>query len=251
MAKSKFAYENFFTTGTVTATSEADGFPKENAYDWNTYDYWKAGAAGEVFLTVDMGSAQPADYWAISAHNLFDNSGTVQLQYSSDNFSGDINDAGALATPTDNSSIFIVFTEVSARYWRLKINSTTFASTIGVASIGTALEMDRAVKAGSTLAEEARNDMYVNQVSDGGQFLGRSLIRKGVKFSVGFTVQSLSFVRNDWSAFLDHAEQKPFWYSWNPDYPDAVFVWLDGLPTAPKFDRHNTLALNMKLMGIY
>ena len=175
----------------------------------------------------------------------------MQLQYSSDNFAGDINDAGTLVKPTDNTSIFHTFTAISARYWRLKINSTTVASTIGVAGIGTALEMDRAVKSGSTLAHEARNDKYINQKSEGGQFLGRSLIRQGVKFSVSFSVQTLSFVRGDWSAFLDHAEQKPFWYSWNPDYDDAVFVWTDGLPSAPKFDRHNTLSLSMKLMGIY
>jgi len=250
MAKSRFAYENFFTTGTVTASSEDTGYAKENAFDWNTYDYWKPTAAGISYLTVDLGSAQEADYWGIAAHDLFDNSGTVQLQYSSDNFASDINDVGALTTPSDNSAIFVVFTAVSARYWRLKITTTGSASKIGVASIGTSLTMTQTVRTGATLAHEARDDVYVNQVSEGGQFLGRTLIRKGVKFSVTFTVQEISFVRSDWSAFLDHAEEKPFWYSWNTDYADSVFVWTDGMPTAPKFDRHNTLTLSMNLKGI-
>jgi len=250
VAKPKFGYENFFTTGTVTVTSEATGFPKENAYDWNTYDYWKANAAGVVYLTVDYGSARPADFFGIAAHTLFDNAATIQCQYSTDNFSASIVDIGDLVTPVDSSPIFNVFTLTSARYWRLKITSTGAASAIGVASIGASLEMDRAVGSGAMLPKESRMDKIINQTSEGGQFIGRSIIRKGVKFSLSFTIQTLAFARDDWSTFIDHAEVKPFWYSWNPDYDDAVFCWMDGFPMPPKFDRPNTMTLGMQLMGL-
>lgn len=250
MAKPKFAYENFFTTGTVSATSEATGFPKENAYDWNTYDYWKANSDGIVYLTVDYGSDVAADYWAVAAHTLFDNAGTVQLQYSTDNFSASIVNIGDLVTPTSNSPLFHAFTSTTARYWRLKITSTGAASAIGVASIGSALEMSRAVSTGAELPREARRDNIINQISEGGQFIGRSLISKGVSFSLVFDIQTLAFARGSWSAFLDHAELKPFWYSWNPDYDDPVFCWMNGFPSSPKFDRPNTITLGMKLQGI-
>ena len=250
MAKPKFGYENFFTVGTVTATSEATGYPKENAYDWNTYDYWKAAAAGTVYLTVDYGSARSADYWAMAAHDLFDNSGTVQCQYSSDNFSADTNDAGSLITPSDNSPIFHAFTSVSARYWRLKITSTGAASTIGAAAIGAALEMDRAVSSGTILPKEARTNVTTTQISEGGQFIGRSIVRQGVQFNLKFTIQTLAFTRGSWSTFLDHVEEKPFWFSWNPDYDDAVYCWTDSLPTPPTFDRHNSLSMGLKLKGL-
>ena len=48
---------------TITVTSEAAGFAKENAYDWLTFDYWKPSAAGTVYYTMDFGAAVAVDGW--------------------------------------------------------------------------------------------------------------------------------------------------------------------------------------------
>lgn len=77
---------------TITVTSEATGFEKEKAYDHRTSTSWKADAAGTVYFTVDMGSPVAVDSWACYGQDLFNNSGEIKLQYSSDNFSVNIQD---------------------------------------------------------------------------------------------------------------------------------------------------------------
>lgn len=250
MGAPKIGWENFFRTGTISASSEASGFEKENAYDWNTYDYWSPTDVTNEWIKVDMGTAQAADYFAVAAHNLNDYSGSIKCQYSSDDFASDVHDASTLVTPADNAPFFEEFTSVSARYWRLLINSTTTAPRLGCISLGTALEMDRAVGAGFAIPFDARNDMVINQRSEGGQFLGRSVIRKGVSTSMTFTLQTLAFVRGDWRNFLDHAQLYPWFFTWNPTYGDALLLWLEGDPTPPVYNTHTLLNVGVTVRGL-
>jgi len=251
MSAPKIGYENFFTTGTVTATSEASGFEKENAYDWLLWDWWKASAAGTVYYTVDYGSARAADYWAIASHDLSDNSGTVQCQYSSDNFAADTNDIGDLITPSDNSPIFHEFSSVSARYWRLKIVSSGSASKIGVASIGAAFQLSRAYGSGQEIPYDADNFEGVNLVSEDGTFLGRSIISESINSNITLTLQTLAVARGDWRNFITHAKSKPFFYSWNPTYStDVVYCWMNGNPTAPAYTSHILMSFGISIMGV-
>ena len=252
MAKPKIGYENLLelTTSTITVTDEASGFNKELAYNWKTFDGWKATSSGTVYYTVDLGSAMSVDYWACVKHTLADTSGSIKLQYSSDNFSGDINDFATAVSPTDETVMFqTVSTAVSARYWRWEITSTP-AAFFGVLSLGQSLEMVRAVKAGFMLPHEARMNKILDQKSEGGAFLGRSVINKGVGSMIKFDMLPLSFGRVDWSAFLDHAILKPFFFSWNPDYPDAIYAWMDGNPTPTTYDRVNTIRVGLKMKGL-
>lgn len=248
MGAPKIGYENFFETGTVTASTEATGFAKENAYDWNTYDGWKPTGTADQYLSVDMTTVQSADYFALAAHNLSDYSGTVKAQYSANGSTW--SDASALVTPTTNSPILQAFTSVSARYWRLLFNTVTTPPTIGVASIGAALALDRAVGSGFAIPYDARQDTITNLQSEGGAFLGRSVIRQGVRSQMRFTLQALSFVRGDWRTFLDHAQTKPWFFTWNPTYGDAIFCWLEGDPDPPAYSSHTLLDIGLTIRGL-
>ena len=161
-------YKNLFdTASSVAVTSEASGFEKENAYDWLTYDWWKAAAAGVVYITLDMGSAVSADYWALASHDLPDNSGTIKAQYSSDNFAADINDFDTVQTPSDNAPIFRKVTSRSARYFRFEINSTGAASLIGQLCIGEVLTLPSGIPIGFTPPNFNRDHTVLNSVSAG------------------------------------------------------------------------------------
>jgi hypothetical protein len=251
MGAPRIGYENFFALSgsVVTASSEASGFPKENAYDWNTVDGWSPTAAGTAYLTVDRGSADVADYFALVAHTLADVSGTVKVQYSSNGSSW--TDASVLKTPTTNAPMFVTFTSASYRYWRLVITSTGSAPFIGLAFIGQALELDRAVGSGFILPHEAHDDKYVNQVSEGGQFLGRSVIRQGVATDLVFTLQTLTFVRGAWRTFVEHAKLRPWFFAWNPAYSDdAILAWMEGNPRPAAYSSASLLDVGVSIRGI-
>lgn len=252
MAKPKICYQNLLeSASSITVTDSTSGFEKELAYDWNTYDGWKASSTGTVYYTVDLGSAMPVDYWASAAHTLGTNSGSIKLQYSSDNFSADTNDFAAAVSPSNDEVMFqTVATAISARYWRWEITSTP-VSFFGTLSLGQSLEMVRAVKQGFMLPKEARNNKIMNYRTEGGAFLGRSIIQQGVKFTYDITFQTLAFVRGDWSTFLDHAELKPFFFAWNPDYTaDVVYAWMVGDPKGPAYDTNTTLRASLSMEAI-
>ena len=67
------------TASSITVTSEATGFEKENAYNWNTFDYWKGTSTATQDYDIDMGSAQLATYAAIFAHDLHTQGATIEL----------------------------------------------------------------------------------------------------------------------------------------------------------------------------
>jgi len=253
MAKPKIGYQNILESASaITVTSEeSSSYAKENAYDWNTYDSWRAGAAGTVYYTIDYGSAIACDYWAMAAHDLSDNNGTVQLQYSSDNFVSDTNDIGDLIAPDSNSPKFHSFTSVSARYWRFEITSTGAASYISQISLGTALTLARAVGAGFGIPNDAHDDEIMNAITEGGNFKGRSVYRRAISSELKLTIQGMTFIRGDWRTFVEHAKLKPFFFAWNPDYDESVYIWMEGNPDKPVIDgNHKTLSTGFRFKGL-
>lgn len=90
MANGKIAYDNLaqHEDTVVTATSEATGFEKENAVNWNLYDSWKGTDLNENRLIFDLGSEKDIDYFALFGHDIVDFNGSVNFQYSDVGTSG-------------------------------------------------------------------------------------------------------------------------------------------------------------------
>lgn len=252
MANPTIGYVNLLEDAATSATSEATGYPKENAYDGLTFDGWKAGAAGTVYFTADLGSAQSVDYWACAAHDLHQRSGTIKLQYSADNFSVDINDVGAAVTPSDGGVIFRTFTAVSARYWRFEVSSTTVASFIGALALGPRLDIPEGMAIGFVPPTLSYDDEVTNQRAEGGAFLGRSVLRYGAETEMRFDLVDPAWVRSDWKPFMEHARTRPFFLSWDVDnYPaEAVFAWSDGKIPAPKYSHSTWMSVSMRIKGL-
>lgn len=239
-------YDNRIPNGTVSVTSEAADYPKENAYDWILSDWWKAAAAGTVYFTIDAGSAVDWDSWGIAGHDLHDNSGTIKPQYSSDNFSVDINDFDTVQTPTDGDPIFRKVTSRNAQYFRFEINSTSFASVIGMLFAGQALALLDDIRGKFTPPRMARNNTLYSNKTDGGAFIGRSVIREGFRFNLSQDFLTRSWMDSNWDSLIDHLETKPCFLSWNyENYPlDAIFCWLKS-NTAPVPSYKNPLFIGV------
>jgi hypothetical protein len=242
-------YENFFTSGTVTATSEATGFEKENGYDWLTTDWWKPTAGGTYYLTVDMGAADSADYVGIAGHNLGTESAQVTVQYSSDNFAADINDAYTLEAVSDDTTYIKRFTSQSARYWRLKVVSTN-AALIGQVSIGARLDIPNLPEPGFRPPQFSSSNRILNSETDGGQFVGRSKISEGAEFTIPMLFLTPSWVRTNWPTLEDHINLYPFFYAWDyDDYPlESSYCWTQGDSHVP-YTTTTLMASNLNVRG--
>lgn len=222
-------YENLIeSASSVTVTSEATGGEKENAYDWLEHDWWQGTTTADQYFTVDMGSAQSADYWAVHAHNVADNSGTVTFQYSSDNFAADTNTVGSAVTPTANTLIFKTFASVSARYWRFKFTHTGSASKVGVLSFGARVDLPMGMRVGFTPPQYGKRIETVPHVSESGLFVGKSVRRREYETELELTNITQAWARSTLEGILTHAETKPFFLSWDEtNYPaEVAYCWL-------------------------
>jgi len=240
-------YQNHIENASaITVTSEAAGFEKENAYDWLTSDWWKANSGGTVYFTVDMGVSVSVDYYAIAAHDLPNNAGTIKLQHSTNNSTWV--DYDSTQTPGNSAPIFRKLASVSRRYWRFVVNSTTNASCLGVLSFGEVLELPEAVPPGFTPPHMARDHKLETNVAERGAFLGRSISRMGYELMIQQNMVTEAWVRANWESFADHADSKPFFFSWNYEtYPgDTVLGWADKKLSKPKYLQSGFFSFEIK-----
>lgn len=129
----------------LSATSTATGFDVDNLLNRKEGDFWKATSTADQYITFDagVGNTYQADYLVISGHNLNTIGATLTLQYSTDNFSGDINDAFTGYTPTSDLTLRKEFTSQDKRYWRIKISGTpSAAAQMAIAYYGEKVELD-------------------------------------------------------------------------------------------------------------
>jgi hypothetical protein len=223
LTHSRLCIDNIVKNGTVTASSETTGFPAIAAANPLTYNYWKPATLPATW-TVDAGSAKPVGYVGIASHDLGEISATVAVEYSLDNSTWVQVDS---LTPTDNSPIIFLFEPITARYWRLNVSGTS--PFIGVVYIGMPLEMQRPCFAGLNPIDLTRNTTIRPNVSVGGQWLGRSVIRQGNVMSIAFQNLGFQWYKQNFDPFVELARTDPFFFAWRPDgYPASVgYVWVN------------------------
>lgn len=211
----KIGYENLFESATtITATDEASGFEKENAYNWNLFDWWKPSSAGTKYLTAVFTGAVTVDYFGLFGHNLHTYSDTVKLQYSTNGSTW--NDATSAQAPSTGKVIFVSFAAITAAWWRIEY-ITTGPGTIGVASLGQALELPKGMEVGFTPPIFARKNAYTDKSTVKGVPLPRSIEKMPARISINQNNVDPVWMRDNWSTLLDHAELKPFFFSWDYD----------------------------------
>ncbi len=250
-------YENFFSTGVVSATGgSVAGNEIANAYSGTTYDYWSPlTLTGTHTITVDLGSPADVTYFALTAAT-WDSAVpfTVNLQYSNDNFSGDINDATANTIIPDRSPFMESFSVINSRYWRIRFIPSgvpTVSLKVAAASVGPQFDLLRAYSVGSSIPTDSITDKIINQVSNGGEFLGRSVIRQAVSAEIMVTFRDIAFHRGVWRTFIEAALTQPFWFSWNADFPDdVIYAWMVGNPSPPTWDTNRTLSAGLTVAGL-
>jgi hypothetical protein len=239
-------YDNILTSPlltSVTPTSQRTGFSAANCYDWYTTSYWSPaiGSAG-FLLYATFSSAVTADYLAIYRHNLGSAGGAFYVDYSHDNWAT-YTSACFSTSATDNELKIILFTAITARYWRVVFSLTPATPFyVGVVMLGRKLPLYRGMIGGFVVPRHGRKNEIINQKTEGGQFVGRVKTSQGARSSINFKHVTQSWVRANWEAFVRHAELLPFLFSWNHDtYPqDAVYCVTDGeIPYIPINDNHH------------
>ena len=238
----------------VAANVEDTDQPASNATSWLVSGGgWQATGAGDKTLAVTLVAAANANSYAIYKHNLGTLGLTVKLQHSSDGIAWtDL--AGSEKNPAVDTAIYFVGASISAKYWRIHIAGLLAGETliVGQAFISESLNVFSPPEPGWTPPSLAPNNKYINSRSDGGDFLGRTLIRKGAKTMFQVSVASQSWIRANWLPFMDAAELHPFYHAWDTtQFPlEVAFCYTDGPISKPRYVNPRFMSFDLKFFAL-
>lgn len=240
----RIGYRNLFVDGTVSASSEDADHPKELAYDGLTYDAWRSEGSSTEWLSVSVSPSEAADYMAVAAHTLA--GCTLTPQYSDDN-GGSWNDLSVAFVPSDNAPIIWEFDEVTGTNFRLLIESASEVVSVGAIHVGSKFVLPRGFPFGWRPPSLNEDTEYTNAFSQGGQLLGRNIVRRGAEVSGQSANALYTWARDDWQDFIDVAELRAFffWRTWN-DRSEIVYGALTGREVATSNRKHVTASFSMR-----
>ncbi len=219
-------WDNLFARATLLASSETTSGPAENAADGLTWDYWESeGDTSGDTLRAQLSVAEPADYLGIAGHNLGSVGATLTLQGSANGISW-TTVAGPFSPASDKPALWR-FPSATWQYWRVLVMGGPVR--IGVVNVGALLVLPEGVFVGHKPESLNRRPKLSNNESEDGQFLGRSVIRRGAEGIIKQDRVTQAWVRSVWDPFARHAETKPFFWAWRYDtFPDEVmYGWTD------------------------
>lgn len=197
-------------------------------------------------FTISPPTSETVDYCCIAAHDLGDFGATLKVQYD--------NGGGWFSTIisqkiTDNSPIFCIFTPKTGVRFRVAIVSNT--ATIGCIRFGRAMQMERAMYGGITPPFLDRTTKLQANISESGEFLGRTRIRTDHGASFSWDNVTAAWVRDNWPDFQAATETDPFFIAWRPEtFSDASYAQVTKPPQASNKGVRDLMSLSVTARGL-
>lgn len=227
LTHARIGWQNIVRPNNVTGTAGLTGLPITALANPLTYDRYRPSSS-PTQIVVDAGTPVTVDYIGIAAHTL---AGTTVTFASSDD---DVTYTTRLTMAiTNNDPIMGLITPVQARYWRISVTWSQ-SPFIGVLYIGKVLEMQRAIYQGHTPGNLSRVTEIRPNISEQGQWLGRSIVRKGYQTQYDWSNLKADWYRANFDPFVESARANPFFIAWRPEtFPNEVLYAWTGNDIAP------------------
>lgn len=173
-------------------------------------------------MRFDAKSNVDIDYVGLGSHTL--RGAEVAIQYSHDDATW--HDA-ITVQPSRDDALLAWWEPVTARYWRVYIASAADLSYLGVVHLGSLLTMPRGLSGGRGVGVLKRSTDILPSRSDSGQFLGRTIIRRGHDPRYRWENLPAQWYRDHFDPFAEAAAKYPFFIAGNPArWPDDVlYAW--------------------------
>lgn len=231
-----FGADSLLDRNVVSALPIADPlFPITGLSDDREFTLFLPGSAGSLEITTDagLGNTEDVDYFAMIGHDAFTQSKSLEFRHS---LNGSAWTSIFTVTPTDDKVIFRALTQVTNRFFQLRVTPTANRLAIGQLQWGTRVEVPFGVGVGYDPNQEALRVGF-NQAQTGnimGSFF-RFVERRAtldLKLLPSTFVDGTSL--GDFKDFWDnHASLgRPFFYAWNAGNPgnfeeDTIFGTID------------------------
>jgi len=209
----------------ASATSAAPDGAAVNALSWQTYERWRPTASpATLTLTFD---AQMVEYIAAGAHTL-STADSVTLQVRSGSAWSTVT-TDLIEWPLDNEAIMVLIEPREINGVRLNITYSGDAPSVGKVAAGKVLTLRRPFYSGYSPAMLSRNTRRQPSVSEGGEWLGNTVIRQSRSARMTWQHIEANWYRINVDPFVQHARGNPFFVAWNPArFTDCLYGMLTG-----------------------
>jgi len=214
-------YRNLLLGATVAASSTDPVAPVDNLSDGLLFDFWQAGSVGLATIDIDCGAPQAADYIGIAVHNLT----LYGLQSSDDGVV--YSDVLADVAVDHTSALIATFASVTARYWRVRVDSAGNRPMIAMLNLGRRLEIESPA---AGFKSPLLNKKYDRKVSTNASAIPVGMLATTRPTPLSIQGRSLDDVgwRAEQAELEETALNAPFFYAWGAGLNDAVVGWLAG-----------------------
>ena len=243
----RILYENeLFDYSSIT--SDLGGTPAYAANP-NTWQRWNFNGSGYIKFTLPAN--KDVDTICIGAHNLGSGGYTITPYYRATNGGALTLFDSAKVVTTNNSIMFHVGSEVSAKVIEIYASVGTDDAFIGYMSAGVALQMQRPFFGGHTPITDATVTKFYDSWTESGNIIGRSKRSQGQETTADFKNIDDGWYRNYFQGFKESALTLPYFFAWNLlEYPDDVgLCYTDSDISAPYVGTRALRSISFTLKG--
>ena len=237
---------NWISGGTITASTTATDYFEAGPDNSLTYEKWQPTAVAATWEN-DLGSALELDYCCIAGHNMGTVGTTLSVEYDS---TGGGSWVSVLSQAiTSDMPIFAIFEPRTFQKWRL--NLTVAIPTISVIRFGSAMQMERPFYGGHAPLHMARQTLLRSNMSESGEFLGRTKQRTFGATSMAWSNLTAAWVRANWRPFQLATETEPFFIAWRPTtFSEVGYCQLDAVPVPENMGVRDLMSVEMGVRSL-
>lgn len=174
-------------------------------------------------IKFQLASATDIDYIGFAAHNFGTHDGGLDIEFYYATTIGGSKILIDIIKPKNNSAFILTFDTVNAAEIILKFTPSTSGAEVGVLYSGEILQMPRNIYGGHSPIALSQKTEYQSAESESGQFLGETIIKKGLATNFSWQLLDDQFYRDEFQLFVDSATELPFFIKWRSDfYSDEV-----------------------------
>lgn len=204
-------YNNKLLSGTLSVTSEATGYEKENLLDYRPYKLFKAGAGGTNYITIEFPGTTDANCYGFVGHNLHTAGAVIHFE----SYAGGVWTEDHEYTPASDKCFIKYFTNLQKEKYRFKIVTASIAPQIGVIFLGQYLQFPTTPVTPFIPITESIE--AAEEISKSGHLLGVDIRYNPITTTAVFEDLLRTWVDSDYKPFWNnHAKLlKPFFFGWD------------------------------------
>lgn len=253
------AWQSLLTTGNVTATTEAEGYPASNLANPSTVLEWRGAQpspAIDQYVTVLLTGFPEVDHLAIAVHNL----GTAQIPVSVETATALVGSPPAPnwaevipdALLGSDEPVLYRFATQPLYGIRLRMQPGLEAPRIAVMYAGKLLVMPRGTHADHTPINLGRTTEQLTAKSQNGHFLGRLVLSESRATSIPFYRLEQDWYRTYMDPFIVASRTAPFFFAQRPQTraADVGYVTMSNDPQPVVHFDTDTVAIDLQMSGV-